>query len=59
MRGRRISSLIPAGVKSRFWNWVDSGRKFDFAPSEAVTRRIKEYYRADNDVLSRKYGITL
>jgi hypothetical protein len=56
---RSVGHLIPSQVKSRFWSWVDSGRKFDFTPSEAVTKRIRDYYRADNDTLSRKYGITL
>jgi hypothetical protein len=55
----RISRMIPPAVKSHFWSWVDSGRKFDFTPTEAVTRRLKEYYRADNDALERKYGIRL
>jgi hypothetical protein len=58
--GRRsVSGMIPAGVKSRFWRWIDSGAQFDFSPSQAVTRRLKDYYSADNEILASKYGIRL
>ncbi len=59
IQGRSISHLVPGPVKSMFWRWLDSGRKFDFTASEAAAQRIKEYYRADNDALAQKYGIRL
>ena len=59
VRGRSIRKLVPAGVKSRFWGWVDSGKGFNLTPSEAVIDRIREFYKVDNEVLARKYGITL
>ena len=59
LRGLSINKLIPSGVRSKFWNWLDAGPKVDFTASEAVTQRIMEYYQADNEALARKYGIRL
>jgi hypothetical protein len=56
---RSVSELVPRAVKSRFVRWLDSGPKFDVTPSPAVTKRLQDYYRADNDLLAEKYGIAL
>jgi hypothetical protein len=56
---RELGGFMLPFARSLFWRWVDAGPKFDFTPSEAATRRIREYYRSDNDALAKKYGIRL
>jgi len=57
--GRGLGPLLPPPLKAVFRNWLVGGKKFDVTPSPEAARRIKDYYRADNESLLAKHGIRL
>jgi hypothetical protein len=54
-----VRRLVPAALKNSFYRWLDGGASFKFEPSAEARRRIKDYYRADNEMLFTMRGIRL
>ena len=54
-----LRAVVPAVVKDHFYRWLERGASINFNPSDDAVRRVKDYYKSDNDALFRKYGIRL
>ena len=57
--GVTLSTVLPRSLIAAFRRWVAAGKPMAFEPSAQATARIRQYYRADNEELARKFGIIL